>query len=157
MYGPINGGWHILRTLTLLKTKREKQIGIGEDYDYEPIPFGECWTGKNWAFNGEVEVFSFLFDFTYIADHYNREAKKHSDWKVVLDTNKLMGLKTRLPCRYKGIDEDHLAMKVTKHRPNTYIMEYDNFLTHLSYYLPHSSLRDNDKFVKWLRTPGLSD
>jgi hypothetical protein len=40
VYGPINGGWGILRTLTFLKTDKEKDIGIGDGYDYDPIPFG---------------------------------------------------------------------------------------------------------------------
>jgi hypothetical protein len=68
-----------------------------------------------------------------------------------------MALKTRFPCRYKRIPDDHLAMKVSKHRPDTFIMEYDNFLAHLSYYLPHPLLKDNADFVAWLKTPGLSD
>lgn len=37
-------------------------------------------------------------------------------------------------------------------------MEYDTFLPLLSHYLPLAQLRNNERFVHWLRdTPGLSD
>jgi len=142
-----------------LKTEKEREIGIGDAYPHKPIPFGECWMSKDWAFNGELEIFSFLFDFTYLANHYNRvAAEKGGEWEIIKDTKKLLGLKTRFPCLNRGILPDDLAMKVTKHRPDTFIMEYDHFLKHLSYYLPDSSLRDNKHFVQWLRnTEGLSD
>lgn len=43
-------------------------------------------------------------------------------------------------------------MKVTKHLPDQYLMEYDSFFRLLSYYLPLKELRDNMKFIEWLRS-----
>ena len=64
----------------------------------------------------------------------------------------------RLPCRAKNVPHAQMDLKVTKHLPDQYLMEYDTFFRLLSYYLPIKELRDNQAFVSWLReTPGLPD
>jgi len=49
-------------------------------------------------------------------------------------------------------------MKVSKSKPDQYLMEYDQFFHILSYYLPTEELSNNADFVNWLRnTPNLAD
>ena len=57
-----------------------------------------------------------------------------------------------------SIEKEVLHQKVSKLRIDRFIMEYDHFLPLLSFYLPTKQLRQNEDFVKWLRsTPGLAD
>lgn len=49
-------------------------------------------------------------------------------------------------------------MKVTKHKPDQFLMEYEHFFPLLSYYLPVPALKENNDFVEWMRnTKGLSE
>jgi hypothetical protein len=62
-----------------------------------------------------------------------------------------------LACQAKIIEIEAFDTKVWHYLPDTVLIEYKYFLEHLSHYLPIPELRDNARFVEWLRTPGLSD
>jgi len=53
----MSGSFGILRTLTLLKTEREREIGIGEEYKQPEIPFGTCRLLDGHAYTDETIFF----------------------------------------------------------------------------------------------------
>ena len=63
LYEGLAPHWSILRNLYFIKTEQERKIGIGEDFELDEIPFGECLVKDGWAFPGEVEIFQFTYDF----------------------------------------------------------------------------------------------
>jgi hypothetical protein len=67
VYSPKPIQFNILRTLTFIKTERERKMVIGEDYKQEPIPLGHCYVEKGWAYNGEIEIFKFRYDYFTLA------------------------------------------------------------------------------------------
>jgi len=79
VYSPFSGSFYILRTVTFLKTEREREIGIGDDYNQPEIPFGDCRLLNNHhAWPGETILFQFNFDYAYLAEHYNRVAREQN-------------------------------------------------------------------------------
>lgn len=67
VYGPKKGGYSVLRILNFIKTEKEKEIGIGQEYPFGPLGFGECYLKHGWAFHGEIIVFKFKYDFITLA------------------------------------------------------------------------------------------
>jgi hypothetical protein len=122
-----------------------------------PIAFGECLIADGWIHVGEVDIFKFKFDYIYLVKNFNDLAKEKG-WQEVPNGDKMTNVWTQMPCNARSIHNEQLNEKVTKHRPDQYIMEYDHFFRLLSYYLPSQELRNNPDFVNWLRhTPKLAD
>jgi hypothetical protein len=63
--------YNILRTVTFIKTEREREMVIGEKYAQKPIPFGVCYTQTGWVHDEEIEVFKFRYDYFTLAKQYN--------------------------------------------------------------------------------------
>ena len=43
-----NKSWSSVKSLAIIDTERESQIGIGTDYPFGPLSAGECIVGSNW-------------------------------------------------------------------------------------------------------------
>jgi hypothetical protein len=66
----------------MIKTEREREMVIGEDYEQEPLKFGECFGAPGWAFDGEIEIFKFRFDYFTLAKQYNALAEEKG-WPTI--------------------------------------------------------------------------
>ena len=165
VYGQMKQSWNMLRNIIFIKSQREMEIGIGEEYklsekengQQKPIPFGVCQTKHGWLHHNEVEIFQIYFDYDQVAEKFNEVAMQNG-WPLIENTHRLVQVATRLACTGESIDEFDLNQKVTRHLPDQYILEYSTFFKLLSYYLPNGQLRNNQHFVEWLRsTPDLPD
>lgn len=63
----MKSSWNLLRNLHILKTFREKEIGIGDDYNLEPAKFGECYINDGYTYHNTIEHFKFPFDYFHLA------------------------------------------------------------------------------------------
>ena len=66
----------MLRVLNFIKTNKEKEIGIGEEYPFGPLEVGECYLKAGWAFHREILIFKFKYDFKDLALQYNEAVDK---------------------------------------------------------------------------------
>ena len=81
-----------------INLKKEKEIGVGEDFQLDEIPFGTCLLKDGWTFPGEIEIFKLKYDFDQLAHQFNEVAEANG-WKTIAEPNTLVGVETRLPCR----------------------------------------------------------
>ena len=49
IYGKDPSDFLILRTYAFIKTEREREIGLGEDWPHDPLPLGNCWSWEGHA------------------------------------------------------------------------------------------------------------
>ena len=91
-------GFYGLRTVTFVKTEREREIGVGEDYDEPAMGFGECLIPPNWSAPKEVFVFKFVFDYNTLARQYNKLAEDNG-WPLVINPDNYIMRSTMMPCR----------------------------------------------------------
>ena len=71
VYGPKKKPYNILRVVNFIKTEKEREMQIGEDYPYGPLEFGRCYIDHGQAFPDEIILFSFNFNFYHLAREYN--------------------------------------------------------------------------------------
>ena len=107
VYGPKENGYHILRTVNFIKTKREQEIGIGEEWTQGPLKFGECLVGEGWTHEGEVEIFKFRFDYKYLVAAFNQQAEIQG-WKKVPNGDKMINTWTQMPCNARHIKHSEI-------------------------------------------------
>lgn len=105
---------HKLRTMILIDTEREREIGIGEDYDEPEIPFGTCLTGGGWVDPEETEFFKVQYNYQSLFEHYNSLAVGNG-WQIIDTPSKFGQTWTRFPCIPQIRSLDVINMKATKH------------------------------------------
>ena len=71
VYSPMKNSWNLLRNVYFIKSLKEKEIGIGDDYNLEPVNFGECYVNDGYTYNNTIEHFKFPFDYFNLAKQYN--------------------------------------------------------------------------------------
>ena len=88
VYAPKKNDYNLLKTVTFIKTDLEREIGIGEDYPYGPLPFGECHIDHGWIMDTEIVIYRFRFDYIYLAKQFNNLAEQNG-WEKLKDVDKL--------------------------------------------------------------------
>ena len=68
--------WHILRNVHFIDTKREKDMGVGEEFELDEIPFGVCVNTKGLTHDGDIDIFQFKYDYATLAELFNEEVDK---------------------------------------------------------------------------------
>ena len=63
----MKNSWNLLRNLHFIKTERENEIGIGDEYILEPIGFGECYNKDGYTYHDTIQHLKFPFDFFNLA------------------------------------------------------------------------------------------
>ncbi len=50
----MKNSWNLLRNIHFIKTLKEKEIGIGDDYNLEPAKFGECYINDGYTYHDTI-------------------------------------------------------------------------------------------------------
>ena len=69
------------------------------------MKFGECMMHPGWAFDGEIEVFKFRYDYFTLAKQYNELAEMNG-WPLVENPKNLVMVWTQMPCKVKLISHE---------------------------------------------------
>lgn len=68
--------WNILRFVHFIDTKKEREIGVAEDFELEEIPFGVCALRPGWTSDGDISIFQFEYDYFNLAEMFNNEVDR---------------------------------------------------------------------------------